>query len=437
MKASIALAILIVALGTGIGWRDQHRLSRARELHEKLTNGTSARSPAEDSPTSSSSKHRERRKPEVRAKFVLDGYLAYLRDCKTLEAGGGNPEIAAVIHERYMELMAQVKCLSAEELKLLIAESRANPEVAGRNFSRTVIQKIAEDRPALALGFLSEETDQGPNSLMGNSNFIESSIKTWSKDDPAAALAWVRKCKGMFPLNSIGRVNSELIGGVATRDPEAAFRLLGEMKKDDPVEDGFYSVMDECKTPEQLSAALSGLPEYLKTIEDEKKKAVIKGQAKGWMAFSASRTGFESGTKWIESANLSAQEIEGFSSNLGGNIDHIKNDDVANWAQWICDHSAADGGDKTVRNFMEGWARNDYRAAAEWIKAAPESPAKNSSIRAYAELVSEYEPETAVQWAETLPAGSDRDATLKSIRKNWAKKDAEGAAAFALKYGIK
>ena len=437
MKASIALAVLILALGTGIGWRDQRKLSRARELHEKLTNGTSSSSSAQDGPAPTSSKHRERRKPEVRARFVLDGYVAFLQDYDRISAGGGNPEIGAAVHDRDLELMDQITCLSAEELKLLIAESRANPEVAGRNFSRTVIQKIAEDRPALALGFLSEETDQGPNSLMGNSNFIESSIKTWSKDDPAAALVWVRKCKGMFPLNSIGRVNSELIGGVATRDPEVAFRLLGEMKKDDPVEDGFYSVMDECKTPEQLSAALSGLPEYLKTIEDEKKKAIIKGQAKGWMAFSASRTGFESGTKWIESANLSAQEIEGFSSNLGGNIDHIKNDDVANWAQWICDHSAADGGDKTVRNFMEGWARNDYRAAAEWIKAAPESPAKNSSIRAYAELVSQYEPETAVQWAETLPAGNDRDATLKSIRKNWAKKDTEGAAAFALKYGIK
>lgn len=437
MKTSIALAVLILALGTGIGSRDQHRLSRARELHEKLTNGTSARSPAEDSPTSSSSKHREQRKPEVRAKFVLEGYLAYLRDYKTLGAGGGNPEIVAAVHERYMELMAQVKCLSAEELKLLIAESRTNPEVAGRNFSRTIIQKIAENRPALALGFLSEETDQGPKSLMGDSNFIESSIKTWSKDDPAAALAWVRKYKGTFPLNSIERVNYELIRGVATRDPQAAFRLLGEMKKGDPVEQGFYSVMDECKTPEQLSAALSGLPEYLKTIEDENKKAVIKGQAKGWLAFSASKTGFESGTKWIESANLSAEEIEDFSSNLGGNIDHIKNEDVAKWAQWIWNHSAADGGDKSVRNFMEGWARNDYRAAAEWIKAAPDGPSKNSSVRAYAELVSEYEPETAVPWADSLPAGSERDATLKTIRKNWAKKDAEGAAAFALKYGIR
>ena len=70
MKASIALAILIVALGTGIGWRDQRKLSLAWELHEKLTSRTSSSHSAGGGPAPSSSKHRERRKPEVRAKFV-------------------------------------------------------------------------------------------------------------------------------------------------------------------------------------------------------------------------------------------------------------------------------------------------------------------------------------------------------------------------------
>lgn len=434
MKASLALAILILIAGTVLCWQDTQRLAMARKLHDRRTTGIPAESLADRENSTRAS--RPRRDPAVRARFVLDGYNAFMRDYQKISEGGGNPEIAAEIHNRYRELMEQIGCLNADELKILIAESRAIQQINGSPLSQLFISEIAKDRPALALGFLSEEADQGPDSLMGDRNFIESSIGTWSKEDPAAALAWVLKCKDKFPINAIVRVNRELIRGAAIRDPQSAFRLLGEMDEDE-VQHGIDSIIDECGTPEQLSAALTGLPEYLKTLEDEKKKAVIKGQVMTWLAYSAAKTGFESGTRWIESANLSAAEIEGFSINLGGNSSHFREEDVIKWAEWISEHSANAGNDRSMRDFIAGWARNDYRAAGDWIMAAADSPAKNSSIRAYAELVSEYEPETAAQWAETSPKGPEQDATLQKIHKNWSKKDAEAAAIFAQKYGIK
>ena len=441
MKASIALTLLILALGAGIGWRDRQQVSAARELHEKLTREAAASGLSREEEPSTAFKPRLRRKPEVRARFVFDGYIAYFRDHERMAASGDLQAAEAGMNERFMEIQEQIHCLDVDEAKLLIAELRSCKEVDAnrcRYLIESIIEGFVEDRPSSALEILSESvaTVADPYIQSWSRDVIDSAIKKWAEDDPAAALEWVRRNKGTFPADQMDGAKKALIKGAAIRDPQAAFRLLGEVDIED-TDSGIYSIMNACKTPEQMNAALSGLQDYLGSIKDEQQRADARQNALGSMAVAAARSGFESGTKWLASANPSADGMENFAANLGGNISHIKGDDAAKWATWIGENSPAGGTDKILRTYVDGWAGTDYRAAAEWIKATPDGPSKNSSVRAYAELVSQYEPETAVQWAETLPAGSDRDATLKTIRKNWAKKDAEGAAAFALKYGIK
>jgi hypothetical protein len=441
MKASIALTVLILALGASIGWRDRQQVSAARELHEKLTREAEASGFSREGESTTAFKPRKRRKPEVRARFVMDGYLAYIRDVQRMGASSELQTAEVGMNERYMEIQEQIHCLDVDEAKLLIAELRSCKEVDAnrcRYLILSIIEGIAKDRPSSALEILSESVASGadPSVASESRDVIDFAVKKWAEDDPAAALEWVRRNKGTFPVNQMDGAKEAIIEGAAIRDPQAAFRLLGEVDMEDP-SDGMYSIMDACKTLEQMNAAVSGLQDYLNSIKDEKKKAEAREGAISLMAFPAMRSGFESGTKWLASANPSGDGMVLFAANLSGNISQIKADDADKWATWIAENSPANAADKSVRRYVEGWANTDYRAAAEWIKATPEGPVRNSATRAYAELVSQYEPETAVQWAATLPAGSDRDATLKKIRKNWAEKDAEAAAAFALKYGIK
>lgn len=122
--------------------------------------------------------------------------------------------------------------------------------------------------------------------------------------------------------------------------------------------------MEVCKPPEQMTAALSSFQDYLSSIKDENKRAEIRQNALGSMACAAARLGFESASKLIASANPSANEMELFASNLGGNISQINGDEAANWATWIGENSPASGADKSVRTYIEGWAHTDYRRRA-------------------------------------------------------------------------
>lgn len=414
MKASLTLAILILIAGLIFCWQDAQRLAASR----KQTSGILA--VTEEDTQASTRASRQRLKPEVRAKFVLKGYLSWMDDHQKLREVDENTGIAAATEDRHLELMNQVRSLNADELKILIAESRTMKDVYGSPLHQTFISYVSQKKPALALGFVAEEADQGPGSLMTNGRFIEFAIGVWAKDDPTAALAWASKHKDKFPVNAIEEVNEALLREAGGRDPQTAFRLLGEMGD---VEDGVEHVIYACRTPEQLSAALSGLPEYLKTIDDEKKKIGIQDLVMSRLAFSATNTGFESGKAWIESANLSAAASQGLIWSIGANSRNFKDEDVIKWADWVSRHSTTAENDKGMRHFIAGWTNNDYRAAGAWIMAAADGPIKNNSIRAYAETVSEYEPETAIQWAETLPKGPEQDATLKVIHKNWAKKN--------------
>ena len=432
MKASFSLAILILIVGSVFCWQGTQRLASAREFHENRASEIPVDAEADRYVLTRTS--RQRLKPEVRAKFVLERYLALIRDDQKLHQGGGTPEIAAAIEERHLELIDQIGCLNADELKILITESRSMKSIYGAPLYQSFISYTARKNPALALGFVSEEANLGPGSLMADRHFIERAIVVWAKDDPTAALAWVSKHKDKFPINAIEEVNSELLRAAASRDPHAAFRLLGEMGE---VEEGIDNIIHSCRTPEQLNAAMLGLPEYLKTIADEKKKVLLQDQVMKQLAYNAAGIGFESGKAWIESANLSETASQGFIWQIGANSRNFKDEDVIKWADWVSHHSTTTENDKGMRQFISGWTNNDYRAAGAWITAAADGPVKNSSIRGYAETVSQYEPETAVQWAETLPKGTERDATLKTILKNWAKKDSEAAATFAQKYGIK
>jgi TPR repeat protein len=170
------------------------------------------------------------------------------------------------------------------------------------------------------------------------------------------------------------------------------------------------------------------------TLNDEQTRSAAATSALTNLASGVARDGFDAGSKWLATANLSQKEMKAFT---GGLNNQVKAGEAGRWVEWIGEtipHGETNG---DIRNIVRNWTENDYQAAGKWLATTADGPAKNTSIRTYAETASKYEPETAAQWAMTLPPGKDREATLKNIHKNWPKDDTAAKDAFAKEHGIK
>jgi hypothetical protein len=265
---------------------------------------------------------------------------------------------------------------------------------------------------------------------------VSSSLAKWAKDDPLAALEWVRKNSEKFPDLVIDDAKRGLISGVAMSDPKLAFKLIGELGIKE-TSSQISGIISAAMTAEDRTVVLGALREHLATISDEAARHNAANNAVVALARGVVKEGFEAGTKWLATANLSPAELESFASGLSSSD---KKGESGKWIEWIGASLPADKGSNSIRNIVRNWTEDDYQAAGKWLATAPAGPTKNTSIRSYAETVSKYEPETAAQWALTLPPGQDRDETLQNIYENWPKNDAaakEAAAAFAKEHGLK
>jgi DNA-directed RNA polymerase subunit F len=415
MKTSFTIAAIILALGMSFVWRDHQRLLAARALHENSTKEAGLSS--DGGSYFPALTRRERRKPDVRAKFVAAEFLAYHRAEERQTAG---EQVSADPNEIYAKAIEHVRALNPEELKALIQELRDTLEIDGSirwHFVFNIISNLFDVRPESALELHFATVDLAPPNRRINEDLISKSIQNWAKDDPDSALKWLKENERKLPANAKDKAKEALLSGVASRDPAAAFRMLSGLGMDNPNDQGIDRILSVSKTPELRMAAIAGIREYVATLPDEKKREGIQNEAVSWLGYDAAEEGFESGSKWIASANFTEGELNRFVLNLGNNMFNVHEDDAAKWVQWVNDNLPAGEVDKSIRNMVSTWARADYQAAADWIRTMPDGPLKNNSTRAYAEAVSEYEPDFAVEWAATLPAGKERDATFKkSIR---------------------
>lgn len=434
MKISLIMAALILVIGFSLGWRDYQRQAAARTLHQVLSKKLGLSLDGRSHVTAFT--RRERRGPDVRAKAVMAEFLGYKREYARQAAAG---EVSKDLLKDFATLMEHVKALNSDELRVLIQELRANQEISGWDpwhFIISIIDSLPETRPALALELCVATTDLAPRDSPWNLNLINEAIQNLAKYDPESALKWLKENDSNLSEYETEQRKERLLSGVASRNPVLAFQMLGKLGMDNPTDRGLDRISNACKTPESRMAAVAGIREYVATLP-EKKREEIQNEAVSWLGYEAAIESFESGSKWIAAANLTEGELNRFAFNLGSNIINVKEGDAGKWLQWASSTLPASKVNETVGNMVQSWAREDYLAAANWIKSNPAGPLKNASTRAYAEAVSRYEPDSAVDWAATLPAGAERDATFKTIYTNWLEKDAAAAAAFAKRYGIK
>lgn len=436
MKVSFAASIFILLVAALIGIPNHQRILTLRESHGKLV-ATAAHlgffidSSAPDDTICVTKRTREN--AEIDTKALAADFISFARDVEASQKNGEHPDEA--LQKRSIEIMESMTNLDAAQLKIVIAEFRAANDL-GEEIRQSMIavsiMTIASDQPQTALALIAESSDLFKNEGMGT-HVVSSSLTKWAKNDPMAALDWVKKNSEKFPDLVNETVKIGMISGAAAQDPKLAFKLISEIGIKEASQ-AVSTIVSVAKTPEERSASLKALREHLATLPDDESRTELSKEAVSRFANDIGKESFEASTQWIANSNFTATELEGLASGLQHSA---KNNESGKWIEWIGDQLPPDKAKNNIENLVRRWTRNDYQAAGEWLASAREGPTKNTAIRSYATTVSEYEPAIAVQWANTLPLGKDRKQTLRSIYQNWPKEDSAAREAFKKEHGIK
>jgi len=429
MKLSLSTAALIIAIAAGLGWHGHHRLADSRERHGKLVTEATALGISID-PSHPNQSARGPRSQENRArrhKLTTSECIAFAKDLKEAKGKQGD-SFDQAMRTRMMEFFDGLAALSAAELKTIFTAIHATSDLDDESRDRLasfVIQALINQHPQAALAFLTE-----PHIEKSRRHYLSTALKRLAKEDPMAAIQWVRTHGKEFPDHVSDNTKRNLLSRVAVQDPKLALQLIDELV----FEDRSWAVSEivrAAKTPEARTATLQAFRDYLSTPEG---KRASETRPFSPFAYSA-QDGFESATSWIAAAHLSPKELDDLAWSLPNGV---KPGETGRWIEWV-GQTLPDKGDFPIEIMMERWTEKDFQAAGTWLTQAAESPAKQAAVASYAKTVAPYEPETAVQWAVTLPPGRTRLIALQTIYEKWPKSDPAAktaAEAFADQHGI-
>lgn len=422
MKISIALSILILAIGAVMAWNDRYDLTSSRQIYRQAAAEAAQLGIAAGGSADARANKRERGV----AKISPAEYIAHL---KAMIALGLAPQDETLI-KRSSEMTERLNSLNAAELNALIEALLAEKDITAEAQSgpvRHLIGLVKKSHPQAALELLILHPE------MIKSSNVPDTLTRWATDDSLAAWDWVRQHAVTHPELVTDEAKRSLIRGAAAQNPKLAFEMIRELDPDWKL-GAIYGLMRAAKTDEQRTETLIALRVHLATLPDPSKAADMKNSAFGVIASGATENGYDAAQKWLATANLSRDELHDFSTGLMSIEDES---DTGRWVEWLGKNATREQLNDGVFNLVYSWTKKDYQAAGEWLSGTPDGPAKIIAVNAYVTAISGYEPEVAAKWVDTLPPGKARETRYKDIHGNWPKDDPQGAAAFAEKHGIK
>ena len=434
MKISIALALLILALGVPLGWLDHQRLARTREHHTQLvaaaTQSGTNRDPKRRSDGLRGTKRGHENKEEVARKLAAD-FIA-----NSIAMGGKNGKLTRAEQDQMSDLLASVASLDAAQLKTLFAEILASKELIGGARRKLLfsLAEVASDHPQAALAMLTECVDLSKEADLAK-DLTSASLAKWAREDALAMLEWVRKNGDIFSKFVDENNKVRIIGAAAVNHPALALRLIDEIGLN-PARKGsaFFEIAQAAETAAERTTTLQAISAYLAALPAGEGKdsasvalipSIIKRNAKD---------GFDAATQWLEHSGMTPEQLKFLPRACI--LWDIQLSEIGKWVEWMGKTELGDRNEWYRREMVRNWTENDPQAAGTWLASLPDGSTKNVSISSFAKSVSLHDPETAAQWAMTLPPGENRDNTLQKIYKNWPKDDETAKQAFAKKHGL-
>ncbi len=435
MKASFALAALILLIGVTLGLRDRRTLSSLTVERDKLATEAAEfgiHIDPSDPESAAARTKRPRDDRDEQTRLISAEFIALMKEMQKVQQAGGQPD--PEFQKKAMALMGKLMDLSPSQLKVFIDEIRNAEGLEDdmrQGLASFAIMMLAEESPQSALALFTESSDLLADSQMGG-HVVAGALSRWAQEDPLGALEWVRKNAEKHPGIVTDEARKAIIDGAAKQDPKLAFQLLGELELKDPA-NAASVIIRSARTPEGRTASIEAMREHLATLPEGSAREDMRRNVLGSLAHTLRNEDFASATAWIEET-LQPEELADFGDGLHY---HDTKANSGEWVGWMARELPPEKMGGKVQNIVSQWTREDYKAAGTWLTQAPDDAAKAPAVRAYAETVAEYEPQTAEQWALTLPPGKDRQETLEAIHNRWSAKDVDARAAFARRYGIK
>lgn len=420
MKISIALTLVILALGLPFGWRYRQQLASAREFHAQLA-AQAAKSGLIYDPTRRPTKERGTRreredKQEIVKKLATD----------IIDACGKN-NISP-------ELLAGVASLDAASLKILFTEILASPLLIdpARRKLLFKLAEVASDQPQAALAMLTESVDLTKESDLAK-DLISASLAKWAKGDPAAMLGWIRSHEGLFAKFVDGNNKLRIVSSAAVQHPALALRLVDQIGLN-PGEKAtaFREIPQQGETAEDRTNMHQAITTYLASLPAGEGKDRTSELLFHYVIYDAARDGCEAATQWFDQVGLVPTQVDG----LRESDVFLATPQPGKWIEWLGKMESSGEVKSRMADLMGRWTYVDRKAVGEWLTSTAEGPTKKLATMAFVKTVAEFDPQMAEKWAMTLPTGEDRKSSLTKIYANWPKNDEAAKQAFRERYGI-
>ena len=431
MKISIALTLFILALGLPLGWRDRHQLTSARERHAQLVAEAAratniSRDPASRRKVERSTKREHENKEQVAMRMAADFIAA---------AKNGNRNETEQVEQS--ELLAAAASLNADQLQILFTEILASKGLTDEARQELLfsLAVVASDRPQAALALITKIPDvlkiAGLDKVL-----VCSSLTKWVKDDPLAAIAWVRQNRDVFSKSMDEESRMMLIASAAENHLDLALQMVDQLGLDSMDQRSALSMITLTpKTAEDLTASLATINAHLAALPAGEKRDQMSKELITGIMNNAARGGFDSGSQWIDHAGFTPEQLMSmFKRNL---VWVTQVHETGKWVEWMGKTNTGEDKNTWMEEMVRRWAQEDYLAAGKWLPSIPDGPTKNLSISSFAKTVSLHDPASAEQWAMTLPPGENRADTLERIYQNWPEGGEAAKQAFAKKHGLR
>lgn len=402
MIRSLIITALILIAAALLGLREKQQFSREKVANDKLLREVAA-NPNDDplSPVNTERNKADRAKQAKVRKLTNDFFALYRI---TLESPA-----AAFAEERLRteaELKTRLEALDPSEIRLFMEECNNNPDLnaQARQSLDVLVQRVFVVKYPIEMARM---MTQAPNQFgIGDGKGYDSFshlVYYYSGEQPDLQIVF--QCLSEAPP----KFQSRYIGlstKFGTESPSQRAELLEEMR--------YFAV-----TPEQQELVNGQLSEL----------AFGRSDAKG---------SFIELTDWIESANLSSEELVAATK---GMQDKVRVGETAQWLDWLAKSDVPDAVAKErAFELAARWTEKDYQAVGQWLNSSPGSPEKTAVAGAYAAKVYPYDPENAMKWIQTLPQGPDRTKALEGIyqgMRNDESYDRKAVEAFARENGLR
>lgn len=418
---------MILAIAAVIVWRIDTRLADARAIGGKLVAESGGPGIRTGDIRATDRNRPSRAEREQEAKRLAVAYIALPK---------AKQRIVIPSVEYATDVEQQIAALDPSRLKIFIADVLASMELDGTIVPERVnnlLRNLARNDPRGALALFTEHASVCRKDL--GFDVVSTALGAWAKDDPLAAVEWMKKNAGEFPEALSGQSIANVFHWAAEKDPRLAFSLITGLGLDSRnAHSAMNDIVTVAKTDEERTATLAAFREYRDANQADKVLTQAADDNLGYLATGLRKESFEAASKWVESAKLTPKELDSFCGEMTRNYD---GDEPAQWIEWIGANFPPGKGDDPIMDLIRCWTNQDYEAAGKWLASAAEGPVKNAAIRSYAQEIFPHDPETAMQWIMTLPPSKERQNTLQFILWNCLRDDPEAAAAFAEEHGLK